>query len=53
MAIARVVVVVVVVGGEQRAPFPLAGPGRQRCPPQANSSNYRKGDTKVKGHDWV
>lgn len=46
------VVVVVVVGGEQRAPFPLAGPGGQRCPPQANSGNYRKGDIKVKGH-WV
>lgn len=42
-------VVVVVVGGEQRAPAPLAGPGRQCCPPQANSSNYRKGD----GHDLV
>lgn len=48
-----IVVVVVVVGGEQRALVPLAGPDRQRCPPQANSSNYRKVDIEVKGHDWV
>lgn len=48
-----VMVLVVVVGGEQMASVPLAGLDRQYCPPQANSSNYTQVAIKVKGHDGV
>lgn len=49
-SVCPVVVVVVVVGGEQTALVPLAGPGRLCCPPQATTATaeYRNIGSKVK-----